>query len=267
MDQILIQKVFLFLKKENPTEDEIIEGATLLLRIAPNRHRALYNSAVRRPKAMYPWIRKELQKHYDIRQRGLESKDVEKFNADTVKDVEQSLSMVPEEVEHDDEQTTAVPILGIRGKREDHDSLPAEIQAIWTRNIDRWKKMRELHIQLSAMIAKPDYQPCDGNELCYVLRQTDTDLRNDYEIYDSYQQSSETVQDPEQDKVEVFTDNVKTIQNARATITRNLKAETPSDKQLQKIQEAVNALVALKQGFKPEMIERLKAVGISIPTV
>lgn len=269
MDNILIQRIYIFLQKENPTEDEIIEGATLLLRIAPGRNRSLYNSAVKRPKAMLDWIRAELKKHYDIRQRGLTSTDVEEYNNATVKLVEQTLAVVPSTVEQSSDETPLVPVLGVRGQREDHAKLPDDIQAIWGRNAERWKKMRQLHAQLAAMIAKPDYQPCDGNELCYVLRQTDTDMRNDYAIYDGYQVKEPETQDGEAydgggDSADAFVSNVKTIQNARATITRNLK-EGATDKQLQKVQEAVNTLVAMKQEFKPETIERLKAANISIP--
>lgn len=269
MDNILIQKIYIFLQNENPSEEEIIEGASLLLRISPGRNRSLYNSAVKRPKAMLAWIRTELKKHYDIRKRGLTSADVEEYNNATVRLVEQTLATVPSTVEQSSDETPLVPVLGIRGQREDHAQLPADIQAIWGRNAERWKKVRQLHAQLAAMIAKPDYQPCDGNELCYALRQADTDIRNDYAIYDSYQlpssgKSENDNSETPKDGVETFTDTVKTIQNARAAITRNLK-EDATDKQLQKVQDAVNTLVALKQEFKPETLERLKAAGISVP--
>ena len=268
MDQILTAKIYNFLQLEEPTEAQIIEGATLLLQCNPNRERGVYNSAMRRPKAMLPWIRTDLKKYYDIRQRGLTTPEVEKFNKETVALVEETLSMVPDGVAQEGEDgAPAVHLIGTRGIR-----LPEEIKAIWGRNAERWKKMSRLHFQLAQMIAKPDYAPCDGNELCYQLRQVDTDLRNDYQIYDSYAietakpENSIGNDDDKADSVDIFTDNVKTIQNARTAISRGLGRNTPhTEDSLKKLQDAVNTLFALKQTIKPETMDKLKAVGISIP--
>ena len=273
MDQILTAKIYNFLQLEEPTEAQIIEGATLLLQCNPNRERGVYNSAMRRPKAMLPWIRTDLKKYYDIRQRGLTTPEVEKFNKETVALVEETLSMVPDGVAQEGEDgAPAVHLIGTRGIRDDHDRLPEEIKAIWGRNAERWKKMSRLHFQLAQMIAKPDYAPCDGNELCYQLRQVDTDLRNDYQIYDSYAietakpENSIGNDDDKADSVDIFTDNVKTIQNARTAISRGLGRNTPhTEDSLKKLQDAVNTLFALKQTIKPETMDKLKAVGISIP--
>lgn len=97
-------------------------------------------------------------------------------------------------------------------------------------------------------------------------------LRNDYQIYDSYAIESATPDagtsndDSKGDSVDVFTDNVKTIQNARTAISRGLGRKTPhTEESLQKLQEAVNTLFALKQTIKPETMDKLKAIGISIP--
>lgn len=269
MDQILTAQIYNFLQLEKPTEAQIIEGAKLLLKCNPNRERGVYNSAMRRPKAMLPWIRTDLKKYYDIRQRGLTMPEVEQFNHETVALVEQTLSQVPSTVEQDSGETPLVPVLGIRGMRDDHEQLPDEIKAIWERNAERWKKMRQLHAQLAQMIVKPDYAPCDGNELCYMLRQVDTDLRNDYEIYDTFVLTPAAPEVPKadaDDKVDVFTDNVKTIQNARTAISRGLGRKTShTEESLKKIQDAVNTLFSLKQAIKPETIEKLKAIGISVP--
>lgn len=273
MDQILTAKIYNFLQLKEPTEAQIIEGATLLLQCNPNRERGIYNSAMRRPKALLPWIRTDLKKYYDIRQRGLTTPEVEKFNNETVALVEETLSMVPDGVAQEGEDgAPAVHLIGTRGIRDDHDQLPDEIKAIWERNAERWKKMSRLHFQLAQMIAKPDYAPCDGNELCYQLRQVDADLRNDYQIYDSYAIESAmpdagtSNDDSKGDSVDVFTDNVKTIQNARTAISRGLGRKTPhTEESLQKLQEAVNTLFAMKQAIKPETMDKLKAVGVSIP--
>lgn len=268
MDQNFTLKIYKFLQLENPTEEQIIEGATLLLQCNPIRERGIYNSAMKRPKAMLKWIRTDLKKYYDIRQRGLTTPEVEQYNDETVALVKETLSQAPDSVKTDEEEdTTGIPVLGIRGRREDHDQLPKEIQDIWERNAERWKKIRKLHAQLAQMMAKPDYAPCDGNELCYQLRSADNDLRNDYQIYDSFKlEKEEDDATSGKDSVDVFTDNVKTVQNARTAISRGLARKTKhSEESLQKVQDAVNTLFALKQTIKPETVEKLKAIGISIP--
>lgn len=274
MDQILTAKIQAFLQLKNPTEAQIIEGATLLLQCNPNRERGIYNTAMRRPKAALPWIRTDLKKYYGIRRRGLTMPEVEKYNRETVAHVKETLSKVPDNVELDPpmpgNDAPFVPLLGIRGRRDDHDSLPDDIKAIWERNAERWKKMARLHFQLAQMIAKPGYAPCDGNELCYLLRQVDDDLRNDYAIYDSYKPAPSATEagvdgGSAADRVDVFTDNVKTIQKARTAISRGLGRKSPqTEESLQKLQDAVNTLFALKQAIKPETVEKLKALNISI---
>ncbi len=262
MDQILTAKIRKFLQLANPTDEEIREGATMLLRCNPARERAIYNSAMVRPRSMLPWIRTDLKKYLDIRQRGLTTAQVSKYNQETLTRVRESLSIVPDNVEN---KAPEVLQVGIKGKRPDHDSLPEWIRSLWEKNAERWKKMRQVHAQLSVMIEKPDYAACDGNELCYQLRNMDDALRNDYQVYDNYDVVLNKTEDTK-DYVEVFTDNVKTIQNARTSISRGLGRKTEhTEASLKKLQEAVNTLFALKQSIKPETIEKLKAIGIIIP--
>lgn len=272
MDHILTAKIYDFLQLENPTEQQIIEGATLLLKCNPNRERGIYNSAMRRPKAMLAWIRADLKKYYGIRQRGLTMPEIEKFNDETLAIVGKTLSIVPDNVPIDTpkegSEVPLLPVMGVRGRREDHEQLPDDIKAIWDRNAERWKKMSRLHFQLAQMIEKPDYAPCDGNELCYQLRMMDTELRNDYQIYDAYEAKPATaVVDPPEgkDKVDKFAENLKIITSARTAISRGLARKTQDEASRKKIQDAVNTLFALKQVIKPVTIEKLKAIDIAIP--
>lgn len=266
MDNIFTAKIQQFLELKKPTDAQIIEGATLLLQLNPNRNRGLYNSALRRPQALLSWIRTDLKKHLAIRKRGLEVSQVEQYNRETMKRVEQTLSVVPP-VEPENDCAPAIPILGSRGIREDHDKLPEDIRALWDKNADRWKQLARMHYQLGQMIAKPGYAACDGNELCYQMRQLDDAIRDAYERYDTWQPEYEVAEssDAAADSVDVFTDNVKTIQNARTAVSRGLARKKQTDESLKKIQDAVNTLYALKQAIKPETVEKLKAIGITVP--
>lgn len=264
MDNQLTKAIEDFLAIAKPTDEEVRKGATLLLRVDPMRSRSIYNSAMIRPQSMLKWVQADLKKFLGIRQRGIERQDVARFNADAVKQVRETLARVPDTVVKtaDKELKEAlgnIPEGGVRGKRADHDSLPEEIKAIWDTNAERWKKMRQLHAQLEAMIAQPGYRACDGNELCYTLLQADNEIRNDYKRYDEWKPGKP------KDDVETFTDNVRTIQNARSYITRGLQKKKIDDKTKAKMQEYVNTLVSLHQTIKPETAERLKAIGIVIP--
>lgn len=263
MDQILNQKIHQFLQLENPTDSQIREAATMLLQVSP-RARGIYNSAMARPQSMLPWVRSDLKKYYNIRMRGLTPATTKAFNEAAVRQVKETLSQRPEDAE--EEKVPQVPLLGVRGKRKDHDQLPDSIKALWDNNTERWKKIRQLHNQLLVMIEKPGYQPCDGNELCNTLRQADTQLRKDYATYDSYVIiDGKTSADNDKDSVDIFTDNVKTIQNARTAITRGLQRKTQDEASIEKIRNAVDTLLALKQVIKPSTVEKLKAIGINIP--
>ncbi len=254
MDQTFTNRIGAFLQKEQPTDQEIKEAATLLLQCNPSRERAIYNSAMVRPRATLPWVVSDLKKYYAIRQHGHTLSDVPRFNEQTVRQVRQTLAVKPEGVE--DISPVQVPITGLRGKRPDHDRLPEAIQQLWERNSELWKKEREAHNRLLVMVSKPDYQACDGNELCHALLETDNQIRKNYEAYDSY-----VIKDAG-DSVDNFTDDLKTIQNARTTITRGLQRKTQDEASRQKIQDAVNTLKALQQVMKPATIEKLKAIGI-----
>lgn len=267
MDNTLTNQIEKFLSIRKPSDEEIRQGAMLLLKVNPGGARGIYNSAMTRPQSMLPWIQADLKKFLAIRKRGLERRDVAKYNAETVTLVRETLSRVPDTVvKHADAGLKAelgkIPETGIRGKRPDHDALPDDIKAIWERNAERWKKMRQLHAQLEVMVTKPDYQPCDGNELCHLLRQTDTELRNDYRRYDEWKEGASTANG---DGADAYADKVKAVGSARTAISRGLQRKTQDEKSLAKIQEAVNTLHDLGQDIKPATVEKLKAIGVAVP--
>ena len=77
MDKLFTEQIQQFLQLKKPSDEQIIEGAKLLLRLDPSRNRGLYNSAMRRPQSLLAWIRTDLKKYLGIRQRGLEVSQVE----------------------------------------------------------------------------------------------------------------------------------------------------------------------------------------------
>ena len=269
MDKLFTEQIQQFLQLKKPSDEQIIEGAKLLLRLDPSRNRGLYNSAMRRPQSLLAWIRTDLKKYLGIRQRGLEVSQVEHYNKASLKGVEKTLSYIPDSVSLAAEPAprTGIPELGVRGRRKDHDALPEDIRLLWDKNADRWKQLAKMHYQLAQMVAKPGYAACDGNELCYQMRKLDDSIREDYKRYDSWQPSSAPKKQGKKqaDSVDNFTDSMKTIQTARTTVSRGLGRKTQNEETLKNIQEAVNTLISLKQTFKPATVDKLKAIGITIP--
>lgn len=264
MNNIIAEQIGRFLNNDNPSDQEIMDAARLLLQCDPARSRGIYNSAMVRPKSMLPWVRSDLKKFYDIHKKGLKTKEeVFLFNNETVTLVRETLSKRPDGVRA--EEIPFVPVTGVRGKRADHDKLPENIQACWDRNTERWKKIRQLHAQLAQMIARPGYQSCDGNELCHILREADKELRSDYKKYDTYVLGASKKGGAKKDSVDKFTESMKTIQNARTAITRALQRKNHTKEQLEALQQSVDTLVSLHQKITEKTITRLKAIGITVP--
>ena len=62
------------------TDENIRDGAMLLLQINNNRH--LYQQIMLRPQRMLEHLKYELQKHYDYRIKGLSLDEVRKFDGE-----------------------------------------------------------------------------------------------------------------------------------------------------------------------------------------
>lgn len=254
MEPKLRQNIEEFLAIADPSDEKIKEAALWLLRISP-KSRAIYNTAQRRPQAMLKWIRADLKKYVGVASRGLERSEVKAYNEKAVTQVRQTLAVRPVDVNA--EKQGAVPEKSIRGKRADHDSLSENIKVLWEKNSERWKKLRQMHEQLLLMTSSKDYEPCDGNELCHVMLQTDADIRNDYKRYDTYKAGD----------AGTVADDVKAAGAARTAITRALSRKNNTEEQLEALQDAVNLLYKLGGTQKPATVEKLKALGISIPNV
>ena len=105
-------------------ERDVAAGALLLLQL--NRNRILYNGACIAPQRYAPVIEHELKKHLRILLDGLTAQGIEEMEREVVPVAEESLEegapVVSTDVDH--------PEGTHRGRRADHESLTAEIQAL-----------------------------------------------------------------------------------------------------------------------------------------
>lgn len=158
-------------------ERDIVAGATMLLQL--NHNRVLYTNIVRRPERFADKVEYELRKHLKIRLDGLTVADVVKMEREVMPRVEQTLKDAP--VISTDAELPQGTIA--RGKRLDHDRLPAEIQALWDGNIENYHKVRDLHHRLKEMEAAP---PCDRYEFLKLLDEADRRYRENLARYDGF---------------------------------------------------------------------------------
>lgn len=270
------------------TDENIREGAMLLLQINNNRH--LYQQIMLRPQRMLEHLKYELQKHYDYRIKGLSLDEVRKFDGevtpllqkavDSTADADKlAADVAPHLPFVDAENTDSIDATAIiaKGKRADHDQLPDDIKEIWDANIQRWKRIKELFEACKA------YQlSCDrfeglnaANEEFQKMLLT---LKTEYYAYkQSMDQYDHAVPGQKEENAETKTDVVisaNAIGNARSYITKNidkliqLKADgkTEQAEKLQaNIEQRVKTLLDAKAEIKPATLDKIKEAGIVIP--
>lgn len=175
-------------------ERDVVAGAELLMRITGNRQ--FYATAIVRPHVVHDHVEYELKKHLAIRQEG--------HNVETLRNLERELLAECAE-EFGEEEATAEPVeeqaaeeegdayavpreapvvsSPKRGRRADHDELPAEIQALYDDNATRYEQMRKVYQQLLTM---SDAEPCDRKEHIFQLDQLVKAWAAAWEAYDRY---------------------------------------------------------------------------------
>ena len=270
------------------TDENIREGAMLLLQINNNRH--LYQQIMLRPQRMLEHLKYELQKHYDYRINGLSLDEVRKFDGevtpllqkavDSTADADKLAADVAPHLPFVDAENTdsieATPIIA-KGYRADQHELPDELKEIWYANIQRWKHIKELFEACKA------YQlSCDrfeglnaANEEFQKMLLT---LKTEYYAYkQSMDQYDHAVPGQKEENAETKTDVVisaNAIGNARSYITKNidkliqLKADgkTEQAEKLQaNIEQRVKTLLDAKAEIKPATLDKIKEAGIVIP--
>lgn len=281
-----------WLSKEKHTEAELAEGATMVLQC--NRNQALYNTIMRRPSRYEEKIAYELRKHL----RYLK----DDMTLDEVKDMEEKVLPVIEKVlnvdvnedkplpspAYDAEtllQTGAykqTDTIVARGKRTDHDTLPETIRAIWERNAERYKKIKQAHETCKTLTAA-----CDRYEYTKAIAELWADYKKDFETYDHYVlvpvNDEAGTQTPAAGEVQLSAEDLKAINAARPYISNNLpklldlvkhsKGDGFTKEQQEKlegwhekIQQRVDVLVRCKQVIKDELRTKLVEAGITLET-
>ena len=270
------------------TDENIRDGAMLLLQINNNRH--LYQQIMLRPQRMLEHLKYELQKHYDYRIKGLSLDEVRKFDGevtpllqkavDSTADADKlAADVAPHLPFVDAENTDSIDATAIiaKGKRADHDQLPDDIKEIWDANIQRWKRIKELFEACKAY--QLSFDRFEGlNAANEEFQKMLLTLKTEYYAYkQSMDQYDHAVPGQKEENAETKTDVVisaNAIGNARSYITKNidkliqLKADgkTEQAEKLQaNIEQRVKTLLDAKAEIKPATLDKIKEAGIVIP--
>ena len=274
-DPKVTQAIQDWLNTPAPSRD-IMAGAELMLSL--NRNRALYNSIIKHPAKYSAKLVYELKKFLRLRLDNMAVADVVRLEERIMPSVSATLADAPVITTDDELPEGAVA----KGRREDHDSLPAEIRDLWESNAARYQHIRLLFNELKAMHSA---KPCDRYEKLVILEELDRTYRSNLEKYDSFvapapgetdAHDEEPSQDPaleipaEDDATDVVTNNEKTINNARKTLSKYRKklSELETDDParaiaLEKIQAAVSAILVCGAGVSDDTRDELMALGIS----
>lgn len=258
-----------WLEAGNHTErDDIMNGAMMLLQL--NRNQALFNTIARRPEKYVVKIEYELKKFLPIRLAKMTMADVNNLDAEVTPSIKEAIEAEPEDNDTKDYETIALP--AHNGKREDHDSLPDDIKALWYKNVERWKKIKAAYNTLLTLT-----EPCDRYEYLAALKDTWYEYKKAFEIYDSY---TAPVTEPVEGNAQPadVAQLAKSINNARAYISKNVdkllelhKASGNDESQdekyramCDKISERVQVLVDNKQPIGDDLKKKLADGGLVI---
>lgn len=148
------------------------KGALLLLQLTGNQ--IMYRNLMANPKRNAPFIERQLQKLLNFRLQQLTHAQVEEMQRQV--DVIAKKVLTPNSGENFKQ-----------GKRDDHENLPDEIQALYVENLGIVQRMRELHLKLRSLSL--ENVTCPDSERYPFMKELialDKKLHANWETYDHY---------------------------------------------------------------------------------
>ena len=173
-------------------ERDYDQGAVFLLQLTNNK--ILYNNISRDPKRHAEFIEFKIKRYLKYRLQNLTHEEVKDMQrkVDSIA-MEHALDKAPSSSAEDKEALSESAQFRA-GKRADHDTLPAEIQALYAENADIMRKMRELHLQLRKLSTQSSTCP-DSDRYPFLKEIIEMDKRyhRNWQEYDSYSVSPNSV--------------------------------------------------------------------------
>ena len=235
-----------------PEARDTAAGADLLLRL--DRNRTLHANILRRPARMAGKLEYELRKHLRIRLDGLTLHGLAVMERGTLAAADETL---------------AQPAPGapqFRGRRADHDRLPEAVRAVYERNGEVWRKLRQVRETLRTM---EDAAPCDRYELCKVLGELDREYRRNWETYDHFRaedSGTEAAPAPAPPTAAEVSAARKYLSKAHALLAGGGVEGGARAALVGKMQARVAVIEAAGGGFTPQYRESLERMGLRFGT-
>lgn len=233
----------------------LTEGADLLLRL--NRNRWMHAQILRKNNTGK--LEYELRKYLRIRLEGMTVREVAQMERDVLPAVLQSLDAGAPVITTDADH----PADGAhRGRRPDHDSLPAGIQAIYDRGGELYYKMKQTFETLKTM---EKATPCDRHELITVLVDLDREYRDGWNRYDSWTPGQpEPTEPPAAPAANIPANKIQAARKYLSTGKPKLAAaeSQAADALRAKMQQRIDLLRSAGQGFDDGFRSELEALGL-----
>lgn len=285
IDPKFTEKIALWLQSDHKSEEKIRDGAMLLLQL--NRDQSMYQRIIRRPQHELKFLEYKLQRFLNLRKDGQTIRDVIKLDKEITPQIQKAIeseadgkgqSLLP--VEKQTDVMTIIHQYIRKGIRPDHDQLPDNIKAIWPKNAERWKKIKE-----AFEACKNLTEPCDRYEYLKVLRETWYKYKEEMARYDEFQMTADGGSDvvtaadqtqaltPEQEKELANADSYisKNLPQLRADISDAMKAGNYSEEyarkiasRIERLQQRVDVLIKYGRTFSPERQEQLHSCSIKL---
>ena len=161
---------------ETPTDErDYSVGALYLLKLSGNQ--IMYRNIMANPTSKAEFIEYNIRKYYNFRVQALTHYQVE--------EMQKQVDVIAQEHFSLEEDNSAKDFK--KGKREDHDSLPDEIQALYVENLSIVQRMREVHLKLRSL--STDNATCPDSERYPFLKELielDKRLHSNWEQYDHF---------------------------------------------------------------------------------
>ena len=280
IDPKFTEKIARWLQGDHKSDEMIKQGAMLLLQL--NNDRAMYQRIIRNPKYSLQHLEYKLSRFLQLRQDGHTIKDVVKIDRDITTQLEPLIKAeryvsdagvlpVPQMPEKDGGNDMYVR----KGIRPDHDRLPDNIKALWPKNAERWKKIKEAFETCKGLT-----EPCDRYEYLKVLKETWYKYKEDMARYDEYRLTADSKANgtaapsltPEQEKELANADsyiskNLPQLKEDIVAAMQNGYSDEEAKKisaRIARIQQRVDILLKNGRTFSPERIEQLHACSIKL---
>jgi len=156
-------------------ERDYTVGALYLLKLSGNQ--IMYRNIMANPSRKAEFIEYNIRKYYNFRVQALTHAQVE--------EMQKQVDVIAQEHFTLEENNPAKEFK--KGKRDDHDELPDDIQALYVENLSIVQRMREVHLKLRSL--STENSTCPDSERYPFLKELielDKRLHSNWEQYDHY---------------------------------------------------------------------------------